>query len=360
MRIFISFILSLVALVATAQDYSISCTVNPEYNGKSVYLVDKNAGDTISSCEVVDGAFCFQGNISRQAVYDVVVNRIKGVVATVLVQNGTQADVNMTVRPAVISDNGGLNDKLVAIQTSINEHRAQLAGAVKRLTDEGKSEEEIQEMTKTETEALYDVYRNAIAANSDNILGAYALSLGARLLYKTISDFDAVMSKVEYATDFRSLTKMRIALYYGEKTKVGCKFIDFAGYSLGGEAVRLSDYVAKGKYVLVDFWASWCGPCKKEMPHIVAANSKYTGEQFMVVGVNVSDKEDSFKAALPVLGIEYPQIYIPRNSKDEDNAVLLYNVATIPHLMLIAPDGTILERGIQGAELDEKIASFVK
>ena len=126
----LSSIFSLVAFFASAQDYSISCTVKPDFNGNTVYLVDKNAGDTISSCEVVDGAFSFQGSVGRQVVYDVVVNRIKGVVATVLVRNGTQADVDMTVRPAVVSDNGGLNDKLAAIQTSINEHRAQLAGAV--------------------------------------------------------------------------------------------------------------------------------------------------------------------------------------------------------------------------------------
>ena len=137
-------------------------------------------------------------------------------------------------------------------------------------------------------------------------------------------------------------------------------FVDFAGLSLDGQASKLSDYVGKGKYVLVDFWASWCNPCRKEMPNIIEANAKYASDKFMVVGVNIGDVYDKFKAAVEELGIGYAQISVPKDCKEADNATVLYNVETIPYLILFAPDGTILERGFHGNELSEKIESYVK
>ena len=360
MKTIFTFILSAIAMCATAQEYTISCTVKPEFNGKTAYIVNKNAGDTIASCEIVDNAFVYKGEIYSQAVVDVVVNRAKGMVASVLLKGGSDVAVDMTVRPVVVSDNGGLNDKLNAMYATVKERSVALSGLAKKLHEEGKSEEEILAATTAETEALYDVYRNTITDNRDNILGAFVLNLVARQFYSSAEALDAVMADVKYSGEFRALEKIRTALYYGGLTKAGNKFVDFAGFALDDSAVKLSDYVGKGKYVLVDFWASWCGPCKKEMPHIIEVNKQYAGDKFMVIGVNIGDDNAKFKAAVAELGIDYPQIFIPRNSKDENNAALLYNVEMIPHLILFAPDGTIQERGIMGSEVEEKLKEYLK
>lgn len=360
MRTIFTLILSVAAMFATAQEYRIVCQVNPDFNGKTAYVINKTAGDTIAACEIVDNGFVYNGNICCQALIDVVVNRAKGMVATVLVEKGSDVMVDMTGRPAKISDNGGMNDRLAGMYATVKERSAALSNLAKKLHEEGKSEEEILAATTAETEALYNVYRNTITENSDNMLGAYVLNLVARQFYSSAEELDAVMSKVKFSGEFRTLERVRTALYYGEKTKVGNMFLDFGGFSLDGKPVRLSDYVGKGKYVLVDFWASWCGPCKKEMPKVIEADGKFTGDKFMVIGINIGDKEDSFRAAVPELGITYPQIFVPRNSKDADNAALLYNVETIPHMILFAPDGTIVKRGMHGAELEELISRSLK
>lgn len=355
-----TFIFMAVAMIATAQEFTISCKVAPDYNGKTAYIVNKNANDTIAECVIADNAFKYSGEICCQAVIDVVVNRPKGLYATVLVGKGTNAAVDMTTRPAMVSDNGGMNDALAAMFAEVKDRSTALGALAKRLQEEGKSEEEILAATTAETEALYDVYRNTINDNRDNMLGAFVLNMVARQFYTSADELDAIMAKVKFSGEFRALDKIRTALYYGEKTKAGNMFIDFGGFSLDGKPVRFSDYAGNGKYLLVDFWASWCGPCKKEMPKVIEAYNKYAGDKFVVIGVNIGDKEESFRAAVPELGIPYPQIFIPRNSKDEDNAALLYNVETIPHLMLIAPDGTILERGMHGAELEDLISRSLK
>ena len=124
------------------------------------------------------------------------------------------------------------------------------------------------------------------------------------------------------------------------------------------QASKLSDYVGKGKYVLVDFWASWCGPCKGEIPNLIELQNKFGGEKFMVLGVNVWDEEAAFKAALEEEGITYPQIVIPQNNKD--NATELYGIQGIPQIILFGPDGTIVQRDLRGQAMKDLVEEKMK
>ena len=119
-----------------------------------------------------------------------------------------------------------------------------------------------------------------------------------------------------------------------------------------------NEVLKSDKNVLVDFWASWCGPCKMEIPNLIELHKQFAGEKFIVLGVNVWDQEDKFKAALEEEGIEYPQIYIPRDNKD--NATELYSIRGIPQIMLFGPDGTIVKRNLRGQEMKDFVADQLK
>lgn len=357
----LSIIVIVVALYFPEQQqlkgYFISCVVSEEYNGETVYLIDKNTEECIDSCTVVDGVFKFEGNLASPAVYDVIVNRIKGVRATVILENGTEAQVDLSVRPAIVADNGGYNQQYAALNANAKEVNKAINKKMMQLQDSGKTAEEIDSILKSEWDALYATFHKVIDENKENIFGAYFLAIVARDLYTTCAELDSAISKVKYSADLGPLVDLRSSLYYREITQPGNMFVDFTAFAADGSVAKFSDYIGKGKYVLVDFWASWCGPCKDELPNFIAISKKYSGDKFMVLGVNICDFEANFKEAMATIPFGYPQMFVPRDN--EDNVVRMYNVGTMPHSMIFAPDGTILTRGILGEELEKTVDNLL-
>jgi len=140
------------------------------------------------------------------------------------------------------------------------------------------------------------------------------------------------------------------------RTSVGAMFTDFTieHGNADGSAVSLSDYVGKGKYVLVDFWASWCAPCKEEMPNLKEVYKRFQGDKFEIVGVAVSDKRADTEAILPELDLPWPIIFDAQHVPAE-----IYGVNAIPHIILFGPDGKIVARGLRGEQIGELLSSLL-
>ena len=136
--------------------------------------------------------------------------------------------------------------------------------------------------------------------------------------------------------------------------KEGDKFKDFA-VEYDGKTTHFSDYVGKGQYVLVDFWASWCGPCRAEIPNLIAVYNKYKEKGLVVLGVAVSDKPEATLKAIKDEKIPYPQII-----NSQQIATNLYGIRGIPEIMLFGPDGTILKQGLRGKDIENKLAEIFK
>lgn len=208
-----------------------------------------------------------------------------------------------------------------------------------------------------EEDKLYDSYQNdvkklclsTVAENKDNILTLTAVGNLRYLL--TDNQMDSVLTGIDPSiASLPSIAALATSVAARKATAEGKRFTDF---TVGNQ--KLSDYVGNGKYVLVDFWASWCGPCKAELPNIKAVYEKYAGSEFDVLSVAVWEKaEDSIEGAKN-LGIVWNQI-VDAQSVPTD----LYGIDGIPHIILFGPDGTIVKRDLRGDDIEAEVAKYVK
>ncbi|MDX1955951.1 MAG: TlpA disulfide reductase family protein [Chitinophagaceae bacterium] len=122
---------------------------------------------------------------------------------------------------------------------------------------------------------------------------------------------------------------------------------------MNGNAVTLSSY--KGKYVLVDFWASWCGPCRQENPNVVAAYNKYKAKNFTVLGVSVDENQSAWKKAVEKDKLTWTQLI-----DEKGVAANTYQVTGIPFNVLVNPEGVVIAENLRGSMLESKLIEVLK
>lgn len=277
------------------------------------------------------------------------------------VPDGTKLDVTLGAEPSVKSAfSGSVNTRFTEFSeksVSIQENFMTEVQNIRAKTDISAEVMDSLMIANYDrfTAEFIDFSREALSQNSDNVIAVAALSNLAALLEDDVQvdSLIGTLSPELQASD--EIVAMKNLIETRIETAEGKMFKDFTVEDSDGKTVKFSDYVGKGKYVLVDFWASWCGPCKAEIPNIKAVYDEYHRKGLEVLSVAVWDRPEATKDTAKVYGVNWKQIINAGQVPTE-----LYGIEGIPHIILFGPDGTILKRNLRGDEIGQEISKYIR
>lgn len=334
-------------------------------------------GDTVLLCEmqgffsmvpldtttVKNGKFEFTGDFDGATTRFIVpVHKGKTVaMADFLLEN---ADIDITisndpnVRP-VVKTEGASNKLQTEYEALMAPYDKEMEKPWSIVTDSLASKED-----KAKAQAIVDSINDIKASLAKVFIVAHIPSAYSDYLYvmnrKTFTDKEAAIieKKMEEGHHYYYFQQMLDERKAEMATAVGQQYTDLAMQNPKGKTIRVSDYVKKNKYTLIDFWASWCGPCRAEMPTVVKAYNLYHKKGFEVVGVSFDNNKAAWVKAIAQLKLSWPHMSDLKGWGCAASA--LYNVKGIPANVLVDSQGVIVAKNLRGENLLNELAKLMK
>ena len=331
-----------------AGNYRIDGIAPADANGQWVYLYKPSGQGASDSVQIANGRFTLERAVAEDGlIVHLVIPRSYNL--SFIPEEGIiKADL-----AAIAATGTALNDlhaqKAKAREALETETRGRLKAirADKNLDD--KAKEEAQEKIVNEFYGKIKPLAEAdLKEHSNDAIGLIALQNLLGMEDVNVAKAEVLLQQAgDRLRAEESITKMVTRLRRVEATQAGAQFVDFEGVDDANKAVRLSDYVGKGHYVLVDFWASWCGPCRREIAHLKKVRDAYTDKGLVILGTVVWDEMEDHLKAMKELEITWPQIF------NKTEATELYGIAGIPQIILFDPAGKIVARDLRGEEINK-------
>lgn len=331
-----------------AGNYRIDGMAPADANGQWVYLYKPSGQGASDSVQIANGRFTLERAVAEDGLIAHLVIPRSYNLSFIPEEGIIKADL-----AAIAATGTALND-LHAQKAKVREAlETETRGRLKAIrTDKNlddKAKEEAQEKIVNEFYGKIKPLAEAdLKEHPNDAIGLIALQNLLGMEDVNVAKAEALLQQAgDRLRAEESITKMVARLRRVEATQAGAQFVDFEGVDDANKAVRLSDYVGKGHYVLVDFWASWCGPCRSEIGHLKKVRDAYTDKGLVILGTVVWDEMEDHLKAMKELEITWPQIF------NKTDATELYGIAGIPQIILFDPAGKIVARDLRGEEINK-------
>ena len=375
------------------EKFTINGSLKGSMDGQEVYLIftDYTENTPIDTTVVKDGEFFFTGKVDYPAMHKIIINRTpEGEESSerywsameFYLENSPitfEADLDSLYtyyrkanqKPAIIKGSktedehnyfkGLLKEKRAKLGELNNEylekyHVPSLSGEFNteegiRLSKEMQNlEGEIKEATTAyirknpKSKVAYDLARI-------NFLGMF-IELNESQINELVEIIKQGWEGTDHYSSFVQLANK------AKKTALNTKYQDFELLTPDGEKVAISSLIKNGEYSMLEFWASWCGPCRGEIPHLVEINKKYKDAGFNIISISLDENDKHWKKAMQEEGMTWPQLNEPNGFGGEISQA--YNILGIPFAILLDPEGRIVDFNMRGAKLDAALLDIYK
>lgn len=362
-----------VMLVAQERGFTIKGTAPKYFEGKKVYLDYSKDGFTVTdSSSISKGKFFFQGNVEEptysRMVFDpegkgkYMVQDIGDRLYLYLGNEDYKFVIEDSLRTAHISGSS-LHEEYTAY---LNE----IGGGFMDIIDGANKEFSLVHKDATDANEQYTAIRDKYEAkfedrrdkefvfaqnNPNSIFAIDALVDVANK--RKLSEIEPVFLRLSKEVRQLSVAKALEARIWADKSiKVGSQAPDFEQPDVDGKPVKVSDF--KGHYVLIDFWASWCGPCRAENPNLLAAYNKFKDKGLDILAVSIDDNRGRAAWLQAIEDDGMPWVHVADLKGWSNQAAVLYGVRAVPQNYLVDPSGKIIAINLKGEKLHEELAKI--
>lgn len=343
--------------------YKVTGKINNLSEGK-IYLDELGEAQFISrdTAEIkADGTFVLEGNVPEPGIYKLGLNN-QDMILFVLDNKEIQIEAtapdmakNYTVKGSEDSERiKDLNSIMIGTDSRLKELNQRYITA--STTGDQAAMKAIEKEFYTIQEENQKSLKKFIRENPNSVVAAYATTylINPEQEFAFTDSMNNVFQKTLPDSKYTKALSAKIQKTGG--TAIGVTAPEIKLPSPDGQEIALSSL--RGKYVLIDFWASWCGPCRKENPNVVRMYNKYKDKGFEIFGVSFDQNKDKWVQAIAADKLTWPHVSDLKGW--ESSAAQLYGITSIPHTILLDKEGKIIAKNLRGEALEQKLAEVLK
>ncbi|WP_126971593.1 peroxiredoxin family protein [Gynurincola endophyticus] len=334
---------------ASAQSlFVIKGKIDSDKDFQNIVAINLVNGDTLGKAPIIGNSFNMSGQLKEPTLMVAYIDGVPRPIQLYIYNETVDLNVSLKDTFAVEVNNSKYHPEYQQFDAFVNKHFTKINGFVQKLNSGQGPQDSLYQQYLEAKDTLQTETMDFIQKHAESSITALLPIMVFELLEWDGEELELVYGELapasQQSTYGKELKKLIEVMSLG---KIGTVIPDFKQKDVDGVEVSVSEY--RGKYVLIDFWASWCKPCRDENPNIVNAYNQFKDKNFTVLGVSLDNDRNNWLEAIKQDGLVWRQLSDLRGWQNEVSG--LFNIGTIPYNLLIDPDGKIIAKELRGPAL---------